>query len=145
MLRNIPTLLSPELLACLSAMGHGDEIVISDANFPGVSHAKRYFRIDGASATDALSAILQLLPLDSYVEHPALTMEVVNDIKAIPPIVTEFQSIVNSTADNPVNLSSLERFDFYDRAKSAFAIVQTNEHRLYGNIILKKGVITDDH
>lgn len=145
MLRNIPKLLSPELLACLSAMGHGDEIVICDANFPGVSHANRYFRIDGATATDALSAILQLLPLDSYVDSPALTMAVVGDAKAVPVIVAEFQEIIMTTADNPANLSSLERFDFYDRAKSAFAIVQTNESRLYGNIILKKGVISDDH
>ncbi|MGY3439906.1 RbsD/FucU family protein [Marinovum sp. KMM 9879] len=141
MLRNIPHILSPDLLQTLSAMGHGDEIVIADANFPATALAQRCHRLDGLSATEVLQAVLTVLPLDSYVPNPALVMEVVEDPNAQPPIVAAFQTIVDETADNPAPLGKLERFAFYDRAKTAFAIVQTGETRLYGNIILKKGVI----
>ncbi len=142
MLRNIPSLLAPNLLKYLAAMGHGDEIVICDANFPGASHAKRYCRIDGANATDTLEAVLQLLPLDSYVDEPVLAMAVVGDELKRPEVVDIFQNIINKEADHPVDINVLERFAFYDRAKNAYAIVQTSEFRLYGNIILKKGVIS---
>lgn len=141
MLHNIPPILSPDLLHSLRAMGHGDEIVIADANFPGTALGQRCHRLDGISATDALHAILSLLPLDSFVPDPALVMQVVGDPDAVPPVVAEFQSIITQTADNPAQIARLERFAFYTRAKSAFAIVQTGETRLYGNIILKKGVI----
>ena len=141
MLHNIPPILSPDLLHSLRAMGHGDEIVIADANFPGTALGQRCHRLDGISATDALQAILSLLPLDSFVPDPALVMQVVGDPDAVPPVVAEFQSIITQTADNPAQIAQLERFAFYIRAKSAFAIVQTGETRLYGNIILKKGVI----
>lgn len=141
MLHNIPPILSPDLLHSLRAMGHGDEIVIADANFPGTALGQRCHRLDGISATDALQAILSLLPLDSFVPDPALVMQVVGDPDAVPPVVAEFQSIITQTADNPAQIAPLERFAFYTRAKSAFAIVQTGETRLYGNIILKKGVI----
>ena len=141
MLRNISPILSPDLLHTLRAMGHGDEIVIADANFPGTALGQRCHRLDGISATDVLTAVLQVMPLDSFVPDPALVMEVVDDPNAVPPIVAAFQTIVMNTADNPVTLGKIERFAFYDRAKSAFAIVQTGETRLYGNIVLKKGVI----
>lgn len=141
MLRNIPPILSPDLLWTLRSMGHGDELVIADANFPATALGARHHRLDGLAATDVLHAILTLLPLDSFVPDPAVVMEVVDDPSAVPPIVKEFQNITNETADNPAELSRLERFAFYDRAKSAFAIIQTGETRLYGNIILKKGVI----
>ncbi|MFQ3252287.1 MAG: L-fucose mutarotase [Loktanella salsilacus] len=141
MLHNIPPILSPDLLHSLRAMGHGDEIVIADANFPGTALGQRCHRLDGISATDALQAILSLLPLDSFVPDPALVMQVVGDPDAVPPVVAEFQSIITQTADNPAQIAQLERFAFYTRAESAFAIVQTGETRLYGNIILKKGVI----
>ncbi len=141
MLRNIPPILSPDLLNSLRAMGHGDDIVIADANFPATALASRCHRLDGVSATDVLDAVLRVLPLDSFVPDPAVVMEVVDDPDAIPTIVTQFQKIVSNTADNPITLGKLERFQFYDRAKSAFAIIQTGETRLYGNIILKKGVI----
>ena len=141
MLRNIPPILSPDLLHTLQAMGHGDEIVIADANFPATSMGQRCHRLDGLSATDVLEAVLKLLPLDTFVPDPALVMEVVGDPDAIPPIVASFQAILTETADNPAKIDGLERFSFYDRAKQAFAIVQTGETRLYGNIILKKGVI----
>ncbi|MDH2431736.1 RbsD/FucU domain-containing protein [Pokkaliibacter sp. MBI-7] len=141
MLRNIPALLSPELLYALRAMGHGDDLVIADANFPAQSTARQVIRLDGVSATEALAAILQLLPLDTFVTEPVLTMQVVGDASAVPDVVHEFQRIVNEVADHPVRLGSLERFAFYQQARNAFVIVQTGEQRLYGNIILKKGVI----
>ncbi len=141
MLRNIPPILSPDLLHSLRAMGHGDDIVIADANFPATALATRCHRLDGLRATDVLEAVLTVLPLDGFVPDPALVMEVVGDPEATPPIVEAFQEIVQDTADRPVKLGKLERFAFYDRAKAAFAIIQTGETRLYGNIILKKGVI----
>lgn len=141
MLRNIPPILSPDLLHTLRAMGHGDEIVIADANFPAASIGQRCLRLDGVSATDALAAILTVMPLDGFVHHPALTMQVVGDPDAVPPICAEFARIIDTVADNPARPTALERFAFYDRAKTAFAIVQTGEQRIYGNIILKKGII----
>jgi len=141
MLRNIDPILSPDLLHTLRAMGHGDEIVIADANFPGSSAGPTCIRADGSSASDMLRAILSVMPLDRFVPDPALTMQVVDDPDAVPDAVADFQRIIHQTADNPVQVQSLERFAFYDHAASAFAIVQTGERRLYGNIILKKGVI----
>lgn len=141
MLHNIPPILSPDLLASLRAMGHGDDIVIADANFPATSLGKRCHRLDGISATDALTAILTVLPLDTFVPDPAITMQVVDEPDTIPPVVTAFQSIVTQVADHPVTICAIDRFAFYARAQAAFAIVQTGETRFYGNIILKKGVI----
>lgn len=141
MLRNINPILSPELLFALRAMGHGDEIVIADANFPGTSIGPDCIRADGCSASEILQAILSIMPLDTFVPDPALTMQVVGDPEAIPEAVADFQHVINTTADNPSKIQGLERFAFYARAAKAFAIVQTGERRLYGNIILKKGVI----
>lgn len=141
MLRNIPAILSPDLLMILRAMGHGDEIVIADANFPATSMGQRVARLDGIPATEVLEAVLRIMPLDAFVDDPAQTMQVVGDPSAVPEIVARFQEIVNNEADNPAQIRSLERFAFYERAKAAYAIVQTGETRLYGNIILKKGVI----
>lgn len=141
MLRNIDPILSPDLLKALRAMGHGDEIVISDANFPGSSTGPACIRADGSSASEMLRAILDIMPLDNFVPDPALTMQVVGDPDAVPEAVADFQNIINETADNPAQIQGLERFAFYERAASAYAIVQTGERRLYGNIILKKGVI----
>jgi len=141
MLRNIPPILSPDLLHTLRAMGHGDEIVIEDGNFPGASLGPKLHRLDGISATETLSAVLSLMPLDSYVPDPAQVMQVVGDPGAVPDVVAAFQSIIDDMADTPAPIATLERFAFYDRARTAFAIVQTGEDRLYGNIILKKGII----
>lgn len=141
MLRSIPPILSPDILWTLRAMGHGDELVIADANFPATAMGARCHRLDGVSATDVLQAVLTVMPLDSFVSDPALVMAVVDDPDAVPPIVTAFQDITTATADNPAALDKLERFAFYDRAKTAFAVIQTGETRLYGNIIVKKGVI----
>ncbi|WP_170754008.1 RbsD/FucU family protein [Ruegeria lacuscaerulensis] len=141
MLRDIDPILSPELLHTLRAMGHGDEIVIADANFPGTSTGTLCIRADGSSVSEILRAVLSVMPLDNFVPDPALTMQVVGDPDAVPEAVADFQQIINETADNPAVVQGLERFAFYDRAATAFAVVQTGERRLYGNIILKKGVI----
>jgi len=141
MLRDIPAILSPDLLHALRAMGHGDDIAIVDANFPAESMGRRCIRLDGISATDVLGAVLRVMPLDTFVPDPAVTMRVVDDPDAVPGIVAEFGRILAETADNPAEPSAIDRFAFYDRARAAFAVVQTGETRLYGNILLKKGVV----
>ena len=141
MLRNIDPILSPDILYTLRAMGHGDELVIADANFPGSSCGPDCIRADGSSASEMLRAVLSVMPLDTFVPDPALTMQVVGDPEAIPDAVADFQRIIDTTADSPTKVRGVERLAFYERAANAFAIVQTGERRLYGNIILKKGVI----
>lgn len=141
MLRNIDPILSPDLLQILASMGHGDEIVIADANFPGESCAQRLVRLDGIDAVRTLRAVLSIMPLDSFVADRAVSMAVVDDPAAIPPVVAMFQHAIDEVADHPARIQPIERFSFYDRSRAAFAIVQTGETRLYGNVILKKGVI----
>jgi len=137
MLIGLNPLLTPDLLHVLRAMGHGDDIAIVDANFPGTTMGKRLVRLDGISATDVLGAVLSVLPLDDFVDEAALTMQVVGKADDVPPAVAAFRGLVGSAT----RCGTLERFAFYERAKGAYAIVQTGETRLYGNIILKKGVI----
>lgn len=141
MLIGIHTALTPDLLRHLRAMGHGDEIVIADANFPGETCAQRIERLAGVSATEALEAILSIMPLNSYVTAPARTMKVVGDPDAVPPIVAEFQHIINETADHPARVQGVERHEFYAQARQAYCIVQTAEPRQYGNLILCKGIV----
>jgi L-fucose mutarotase len=141
MLKGIDPLLSPDLLQILAAMGHGDEILIADANFPAVTLATRLCRLDGANTSSALRAILSVLPLDQYVEQPAAVMAVVDDPEAVPETELEFRSLLDAAEGKPVAIQRLERFSFYDRAREMFAIVITSEQRLYGNIILTKGVV----
>lgn len=137
MLLNLDPLLTPELLYTLRAMGHGDEIAIVDANFPGTSMGDELIRLDGVDATQVLRAILSVLPLDDFVDNAALTMEVVGNPDDVPPAVAEFRTEVGDRT----TCGTLERFAFYERARGCFAIVQTGERRLYGNIILTKGVV----
>lgn len=144
MLKGIDPILSPDLLRILRAMGHGDTIVIADANFPAASISSQVVRLDGISATRVLKAVLSVLPLDTFVQDPTQTMEVVGDPTAVPEIVAEFQDLIDRLADISTTIAPLERFAFYDAAKSGFAVIQTGETRLYGNIILKKGVIGGD-
>ena len=141
MLRNINPILSPELLYALRAMGHGDEIALVDANFPAESIGPSCVRADGSDNSVILEAVLEVMPLDTFVPDPALCMQVVDDPQAVPDTVKDFQTIINKVADAPRDIQSLERFSFYERAENVFAVVQTGERRLYGNIILKKGVI----
>ena len=141
MLIGIPVVLTPDLLRHLSAMGHGDELIIVDVNFPAEACADRVERLAGVTAAEALTAILSVLPLDSYDDAPARTMQVVDDPDEIPDTRVEFQRIIDKRADNPAIIQAVERFEFYEQAKRAYCIVQTAERRLYGNIILKKGVV----
>ena len=141
MLIGIHPALTPDLLRHLRAMGHGDEIVIADANFPGEACARRIERLAGVSATEALEAVLSLMPLDTYVPAPARTMQVVGDPEAVPPIVAEFQDIIASHASDPCQVQGVERGAFYDEAREAYCVIQTAETRFYGNIILSKGVV----
>ena len=143
MLKNLDPLLSPHLLQILRSMGHGDEIAVVDANYPAEASAQQLVRLDGASATAALRAILSVLPLDAYVQYAVHTMRVVGDPGAVPEIVADFRRLV-AAADARAAWGVLERFAFYDRAKGAFAVVATGERRLYGNILLTKGVIAPD-
>ena len=143
MLKGIPHILSPDLLHALQAMGHGDEITIVDGNYPGQSAGPRLIRAAGHSGTDLLEAILSVMPLDDFVPDPVVVMQVVGDAGQRPPVVVEYEKIV-SRFEPAVKLTSLERFAFYKRANAGYAMVQTGEQRLYGNIILKKGVIRPD-
>jgi L-fucose mutarotase len=140
----IDPLLTPELLMILRAMGHGDEIAIVDGNYPAKSNSRRLVRLDGADASQALSAVLSVLPLDSFLKAPANSMQVVGKPREIPPAVADFQKIVNGRSAFPVKIGRIERFAFYERAKTCFAIVATTDRRLYANIILTKGVIGAD-
>ncbi|WP_061934470.1 RbsD/FucU family protein [Aureimonas sp. AU22] len=140
MLRNIHPLLGPDLLHALRALGHGDEIVIADANFPSHSLGPLVVRLDGIDAVTAADAILTHLPLDTFVEDAAFRMEVVGDPAQVPPIAEEFAEVVRRRAGD-FAIRSLERFAFYERAKTARLIVATGETRHYGNLILTTGVL----
>jgi len=141
MLKGIPAIIQPELLKILMEMGHSDEIVLADGNFPAASHAQRLIRCDGHTVPDLLDAILQLFPLDQYVQKPAALMQVVIGDTVETPIWEQYRSIIerHSTIVEPFEL--VERFAFYERAKRAYAIIATGESALYANLILKKGVI----
>ena len=140
MLKNIPSIISPELLKVLAEMGHSDEIVIGDGNFPAASNAKRLIRADGHGVPELLDAILKLLPLDTYVEAPVMLMQVTPGDDVDPVIWKEYRKIVDANQDN-VKFEEIERFAFYERARDAYAIVATGESALYANVILKKGVV----
>lgn len=141
MLKGIPSILSPDLLHVLRAMGHGDTIVIADANFPAEANARRCLRLDGLAATAVADAVLAVLPVDTFVDDPVLSMQVVGDPDAVPEIVGEFQAIVDRREGRRVPIRAVERHAFYALAREAFAIVQTGETRFYGNLIITKGVI----
>ena len=142
MLKNIPSVLSPELLKILMEMGHGDYIVIGDGNFPAATNAKRLVRLDGHGVPEILDAILQLMPLDTYVDAPVSLMDH-GDPDNRPEIWATYKEIVEKN-EGDKNIGLIERFDFYDKAKNAFAIVATGETAIYANIILQKGVVIND-
>lgn len=147
MLKNIPPLLTPDALHALASMGHGDDVAIVDANFPAAQVARksgaRLVPLAGATAPQALAAVLRLLPLDDFVPEAAWTMQVVGDPEAVPAPVAEFTTVLHQAGERPP--ASLERFAFYTQASAAFLILQTGEQRKYGNILLRKGVIASDH
>jgi L-fucose mutarotase len=141
MLKGIPPIISPELLNMIAEMGHGDELVLADANFPSVSVGERVVRADGHGVPAILEAILKLFPLDSFVEQPAAVMRRVDQPDQPAPIWTEFQKLLDSAEGKHIAIERVERFAFYERAKEAFGVVATGETALYGNLIIKKGVI----
>lgn len=140
MLKNIPPILGPDLLHALRAMGHGDDIAIVDANFPAESLGPPVIRLDGINASEALDAILTLMPLDSFVDVPSHGMEVVGDPDAREETHRDFAAIVDRHEPG-MKFGLIERFAFYEAVSTAYAIVQTGERRLYGNVLLKKGII----
>jgi L-fucose mutarotase len=142
MLKIISPLLSPELLKTLAEMGHGDEIVLADGNFPSASMAERLVRADGHGIPRLLEAILQLFPLDTFVEHPVALMAVVSGHNYQPTIWDEYRRIIQSSGEPFIDFEYVERFAFYDRARKAYAVLATGESSLYANIILKKGVVS---
>lgn len=141
MLKNIPKILSPELVKTLMEMGHGDEIVIADGNFPAETIGKRVIRCDGHGVTELLDAIMQLFPLDTYTEKPVMLMEVVPGDSVVPTIWDDYKAVINKYEPENCKIEMIERFAFYERAKTAYAIVATGEEAIYANIILKKGVV----
>jgi L-fucose mutarotase len=140
MLRGIPDLISPDLLKILSEMGHGDDLVIGDLNFPGASNAKRLVRLDGHALEPVLKAILDLFPLDIYVDSPVSVMKVAPGDPTVPVIQDTIRSLVKVWDQRPAAVAGVERFDFYEKARNAYAIVTTGETKLYACVILKKGV-----
>ncbi|MGI9335167.1 MAG: RbsD/FucU family protein [Gammaproteobacteria bacterium] len=141
MLKNIHPLLSPDLLHLLRSMGHGDELVIADRNFPAVSNAQRLVRLDGADAIEAARAILSVYPVDDFVSPAAFRMEVVGEPDDVTPVQCELKQALDAAEGRDVTLAGIERFAFYERAKQAFGIVATSEDRPYGCFILIKGVV----
>lgn len=143
MLKGISPLLSPELLKVLCEMGHGDELVIADGNFPAESIGKNavVIRTDGHGVPELLDAILQLIPLDQYVDQPAALMKVVPGDPVVPVIWDEYRALLQKHGEDPDKVEMTERFAFYERAKKAYAIIATGETAIYANILLKKGVV----
>ena len=141
MLKNIPSLLSPELLKILQEMGHGDELVIGDGNFPAASCAQRLIRLDGLGVPEVLEAILKVFPLDRF-EANAFLMEKMAGDDVPTPIWETYKRLAQAGDPNYVGFDMIERFAFYERAKKTYVIIATSEQALYANIILKKGVVT---
>lgn len=141
MLKGVPRLISPELLKILSEMGHGDEVVIADGNFPSSSNAQRLVRYDGLEVPEVLENVLKVFPLDTSVEYPVSLMAVSENDDYTPVIWEEFEEILQDSGEENIAVEYIDRFEFYERAKEAYAIIATTESALYANIILKKGVI----
>ena len=142
MLKGISKILSPELLKVLCEMGHGDEIVIADANFPSENYGKRVIRADGISGTEMLKAVLSVFPLDTYSDPNMVLMKLMDcDVGKINPTIWAEYKFVAEKNDDNVKMGNIDRFEFYDRAKDAYAVIATGEEAVYANIILKKGVI----
>lgn len=144
MLKNIDPILSPELLFTLRAMGHGDEIAIVDANYPADNAGNRVVRADGLSATHLLDAILSVMPLDAQVPEAAWRPQLPGDPEKELPVHADFQAIIHQHEAGRVRLHTLAPAAFYEKANSAYAMVASGERRLYGNIVLRMGVVQPD-
>ena len=148
MLKSIDPFLNADVLYALRSMGHGDDLILCDTNFPADSVARqtvlgRLLRID-VGAARAARAILSVLPLDSFVDAPASRMEIVGKPNEVPPVQSEVQAEVDAAQGRPSPMGGVERFAFYDLAKKAYCVIQTGERRFYGCFIFKKGVIGPD-
>ena len=140
MLKGISPVISPELLSVMSRMGHGDEIVLADAHFPGDTFGQRVLRADGVGIPALLDGIVPLFELDEYVDAPVAMMAAVPGDELDPEVEKSYRAAMEKHTDGAVSIELVERFAFYERAKQAFAVVMTGETAKYGNIILKKGV-----
>jgi len=149
MLKSIDPILNADVLYALRAMGHGDDLVICDTNFPADSVARqtalrRLIRIDNVTAGRAARAILSVMPLDSFVDHAGLRMEIVGKPDEIPPVQAEVQAEIDRAEGRSLPMGSIERFAFYDLARKAYCVIQTGERRFYGCFVFKKGVVAPD-
>jgi L-fucose mutarotase len=140
-LKGIPPIISPEIMAALMSMGHGDELVIADGNYPAAGMARRLLRADGHGVPALLDAILHFFPLDPYVKHPVALMAVVPGDTAKTDIWEEYRRIIGAHDPSFMEFDLVERFAFYERSRSAYAIVASSEMAVYANIILKKGIV----
>lgn len=149
MLKSIDPALNADVLYALRAMGHGDDVIICDTNFPADAVARqtvlgKLLRIDNVTAARAARAVLSVMPLDSFVEHPALRMEIVGKPKEVPPVQAEVQVEIDKAEGRSWPMGSIERFAFYDLARKAYCVIVTGERRFYGCFAFKKGVIAPD-
>lgn len=146
MLKGIDNRLNAEVLFALRAMGHGDALVIADTNFPADQVARstvlgELLRMDNLTAAEAADAVLSVMPLDTFVDDFAGRMEIVDDPQEVPPVQAEVQDVINAAEGRKRPMIGIERFDFYDRAREAYAVIQTGERRFYGCFMFRKGVI----
>ncbi len=141
MLKNIPDNISGDMIKVLMDMGHGDEIVIADANFPKFAHPEIVINAIGHNIPELLDSILSLIPLDPYVENPTVYMEVLPDDPFVPTIWEKYEEVGKKHEDKGMRAVKINKFDFYDRSKKAYAVITTSEKELYANVILKKGVL----
>lgn len=141
MLLGIDPLLGPDCLAVLRAMGHGDRVVLADANFPATSHARTLVRMDGAGMLRALGAVLSVLPIDDFEPAPLVCMQVVGAPETEVPIIADMQRLVDRVVPGAPRIVARERFTFYELARSAYAVIATSERAFYANLILRKGVV----
>ena len=149
MLKGIDNRLNADVLYVLRAMGHGDMLVIADTNFPSDSIARdtvhaELLRMENLTAAEAVHAVLSVLPLDTFVDDFAGRMEVVGEPATIPPVQAEVQAAIDTAEGRPRPMVGIERFAFYDKARDAYAVIQTGERRFYGCFIFRKGVIPPD-
>jgi L-fucose mutarotase len=149
MLKSIDPILNADVLYALRAMGHGDDLVITDTNFPADAVARqtvlgRLLSIDNVTAARATRAILSVLPLDTFVDHPVVTMQVIGKPDEVLPVHVEVQREIDAAHGAPLPMGSVERFAFYELAKKSYCIIQTGERRFYGNFVIRKGVIAPD-
>jgi L-fucose mutarotase len=149
LLKKISPLLNADVLHALRAMGHGDDLIICDTNFPADSVARQtrlgsLLRVENVSAADAIRAVLDLYPLDTFVDDSAARMEVVGKPDEIPPVQEEVQKVIDAAEGKSWPMISIERFAFYERAKQAYCVIQTGERRFYGCFALRKGVVSPD-